>query len=101
MRVFLLVPAGVCAGVLGLAEPASAQTACAPRALIVDRLARQFGEAPQSVGLVASDTLIEVFASDESGTWTILMTRADGISCLVANGSAFETLAQILPGRPA
>ncbi|SIS83621.1 hypothetical protein SAMN05421759_104177 [Roseivivax lentus] len=86
---------------LGLPTQAEARKACAPRDVIIEKLAKRYGEAPQSVGLAANNQVIEVFASDENGTWTVLMTRADGISCLLASGTDFETLMVVPPGRPA
>ena len=45
---------------------------------------------------------MEVFASPETGTWTITVTTAAGMTCLVASGQAFEELAESLPqGDPA
>ncbi|WP_372833383.1 hypothetical protein [Puniceibacterium confluentis] len=80
------------------AGPAVSQPAnCAPRANVVDRLASKFGETRQSMGLGTNNSVIEVFASDETGTWTITVTRTDGISCLVASGQAFEAFADALP----
>ena len=82
-----------------LAAPASAQNAsnCAPRDIIVEKLASKYGETRQSMGLGANNAVIEVFASDETGTWTITVTSVHGMTCLVASGQAFETLAEALP----
>ncbi|MFK7940274.1 MAG: hypothetical protein AB8B82_12905 [Roseovarius sp.] len=82
-----------------LATPTLAQTNnnCAPRDLIVERLAEKYGETRQSMGLGANNAVIEVFASDETGTWTITVTSVHGITCLVASGQAYEALAEALP----
>ena len=42
---------------------------------------------------------MEVFASVESGSWTITVTMSNGITCLVASGQAFEELAEVLPPK--
>jgi hypothetical protein len=34
--------------------------------------------------------VIEVYSSEETGTWTILVTRPDGTSCLLAAGQRWE-----------
>ncbi|MCZ4354217.1 hypothetical protein O4H61_17005 [Roseovarius aestuarii] len=68
---------------------------CAPRAIVVERLASSYGETRQSIGLGANNALIEVFASDATGSWTITVTSATGITCLMASGQAFETLAKV------
>jgi hypothetical protein len=70
---------------------------CAPRDAIVDRLASGYGETRQSMGLGANNAVVEVFASNETGTWTITVTSPGGLTCLVASGQAFEELAEALP----
>ena len=70
---------------------------CAPRPVVVDRLAQSYGETRQSIGLGAQGAVVEVFASDETGSWTITVTMPNGLTCLVASGQSFETLAEALP----
>lgn len=83
---------------LGLAAPAmAAGRNCAPRDTVVDRLAEGYGETRRSIGLGANNAVMEVFASDETGTWTITVTLPNGMTCLVASGQAFETMAEGLP----
>lgn len=83
---------------LTFAGPALAQSNnCAPRDKVVDRLAAKYGETRQSIGLGTDNAVVEVFASDDTGTWTITVTRTDGMTCLVASGQAFETLVEALP----
>lgn len=79
--------------------PAAAQTArnCAPREVVVERLAGTYGESRQAMGLGANNAVVEVFASPESGTWTITVTLPSGVTCLMASGQAFETLVESLP----
>ena len=69
---------------------------CAKRDAVVTRLATAYGETRHSMGLAANNAVIEVFASDETGTWTITVTTSDGLTCLVASGQAFEELAERL-----
>ena len=84
---------------LTLAAQAHAQTArnCAVRDKVVDRLAQGYGETRQSIGLGTNNAVIEVFASDETGSWTITVTTTSGVTCIVASGQAFETLAEAMP----
>lgn len=86
-------------GLLALAATeVSAQSGnCAPRAVVIERLADQYGESRQSVGLGGQGHVVETFASLETGTWTITVTAPSGITCLVASGQSFETLAEALP----
>lgn len=70
---------------------------CAPRDAVMERLAIGYGETRQSVGLGSNNAVVEVFASDETGTWTITVTQPGGLTCLVASGQSFEILAEVLP----
>ncbi len=76
------------------ASAAQAQSNCAPRAVVLDHLAQNFGETRQSIGLGQDGHVIEVFASADSGTWTITITLPNGLTCLVASGDAFEAVAE-------
>jgi len=70
---------------------------CGPRDAVVERMATGYGETRQSVGIGSNNAMVEVFASDETGSWTILVTQANGLSCLVASGQSFEEVAEALP----
>ena len=84
--------------VTALASSAHAQSRnCAQHAMVVERLADGYGESRQSIGIAADNTVVEVFASLETGTWTIVVTQPGGPSCLVASGEAFQMLAEGLP----
>lgn len=72
-----------------LATAAPAQTQCGPHARIVQALAGKYGEAPKAVGTVSRNHLLEVYVS-RAGSWTILVTSADGTSCILASGSDWE-----------
>ncbi len=76
--------------------------ACAERDAIVQRLERGFGEQQKGAGLVSAAQLVEVWRSDETGTWTILMTDAEGMTCIVAAGEAWRDVDQshVVAGDP-
>lgn len=75
-------------------EPAAAATAaCAPREVLLEELADRYGETRQTIGLTGGGDMVEMFASDDSGTWTLLLTQPDGMTCAVAAGIAFELIA--------
>jgi len=81
-----------------LASNATAQSRnCGPHDLVVERLASGYGESRQSIGMGADGNVVEVFASEETGTWTITVTAPGGPTCLVASGAAFQLLAEALP----
>ncbi|PYG30593.1 hypothetical protein [Pelagimonas varians] len=97
-----MLTAGMIVGAASLVEAQAAQN-CAPRDKVVERLAVKYGETRQSMGLGSNNAMMEVFASPASGSWTITVTMANGVTCLVASGQAFEELAEALPplGDPA
>lgn len=76
---------------IALTQAATAQARnCAAREVAIDTLATKYGEARQSIGLSAGGAIVEVFASIETGTWTITATSPDGVTCLMASGRGFD-----------
>lgn len=88
-RHFYLLSFGIGAMILA-ANHANANQACGEHAAVVARLEAQYGEGRQAVGLGANNMVFEVYASEESGSWTITATRPDGLTCLMAAGQAFQ-----------
>ncbi|HEX2525351.1 MAG TPA: hypothetical protein VHL31_03490 [Geminicoccus sp.] len=59
---------------------------------IRQQLREEYAEEPVSLGLQSNGHLLQVFASAESGTWTIVSTAPSGTACVVAAGHDWETL---------
>ena len=68
----------------------AAGPACGPRDDLVQRLSTQFGETRRGIGLGRQNKVVEVFASEATGSWTITVTMPDGRTCLVASGQSWE-----------
>lgn len=83
-----------------MASGAVAQTNCASRDQVVDRLAGKYGEAFSGGGLRNAESVFEVWVSEEKGTWTILLTRSDGISCIMASGTNWRDGIKVPEGQP-
>ncbi|WP_285672108.1 hypothetical protein [Paralimibaculum aggregatum] len=84
------------------APPAQAQQMrCGPRAKIVAHLEKKYGETRHSVGLQQGRGLVEVYANADSGSWTILLTTPQGLSCLMAAGDAYQAMEASLADTPA
>ena len=64
-----------------------AQANCAQRDLVVSKLEGGYGETFAGGGLRDSNAIYEVWFSEERGTWTILLTRPDGVTCVMASGT--------------
>lgn len=62
---------------------------CGDRAVIIERLAERYGEARVLSGLTQTNGVLEFFGNAESGSWTVLITMPNGMTCLVAAGEAF------------
>lgn len=78
---------------LGFSSSAVAQGQnCGNRDAVIDRLAEGYGESRQSIGMAPQGRVVEVFASLETGTWTITVTLPNGMTCLVASGQSYESL---------
>jgi hypothetical protein len=75
-----------------LAIPAYAGPSCGPRKEIVADLGQQFREAPIALGLSSDGTVVEVLTTENGSTWTIMVSRPDGVSCLVAAGESWQEL---------
>lgn len=77
---------------LAIAVPVAqaGNAACSSREDVVRKLADRFGETRTGVGLHREDAVVEMFSSPATGTWTLVVTRADGMSCLLAAGQRWE-----------
>ena len=69
-----------------------AEVICAPSAELTDRLERQFGESLRAQGLRDHETMLEVWSSDRTGRWTLVMSYASGRSCIVAMGEHWDQI---------
>jgi len=86
--------------VVGSLSSASAlEIQCAKHNQMVGLLTKKFSEAPLATGTVNQDRYMQLFVS-ASGSWTIIITKADGESCILAAGENWERLA-IKDQRPA
>ena len=104
-----LMPALVLSTLVGIALPAApagaqmvrAQMVCGKRADIVRQLGEKYGETRRSMGLADGRGVVELYASEETGSWTILITSPQGIACLMAAGQAFQIEPVKAAGNPA
>jgi len=85
---------GLCATFFAL-QPAAAAARCADHTLVVKRLNEIYGESRRAMGVVTGQTVLEVYASDESGSWSITITQPGGPTCLVASGGGFRMAAEL------
>ncbi|WP_231119233.1 hypothetical protein [Rhodovulum sp. MB263] len=67
---------------------------CGQREDILNQLRNRYGESRQALGLAGNDAVVEVFANTRTGTWTVTGTFANGLTCLLASGEAYEPVAE-------
>ena len=91
------------AGLALLPDAARAAAQCAPRDSVAASLAAEFGEVRRVIGLAQDNTVMELYAAADTGTWTLTVTLPNGLTCLVAAGNNFESTSATLPakGEPA
>lgn len=65
---------------------AAAQQGCAPRNVAAMNLAQLYGEIRQGAILPGSVRPLELFVNRQSGTWTLLESRAGGRLCIIGAG---------------
>jgi hypothetical protein len=71
------------------AGTASAQ-ACAAFDTMSKQLEQRYAEVPVAAGLAQTGKLLQVFAAKDGSTWTVILTRPDGLSCIVAAGRHWQ-----------
>ena len=70
---------------------------CGERSTVVASLEKTYSETPVSMGLASNGAVIEILASP-SGSFTIILTRPNGLSCVMAAGESWEDLPKRLAG---
>jgi len=84
-------------GIMVLAAQQVHASTCAPHEDVVKRLTESYGETRRGIGIARQGAVMEVYASDQSGSWTITVTLPDGMTCLIASGQAYEAMTEALP----
>lgn len=89
-KIILLIGAVLVAMFL-FSSGALAQSACAERTEVLEQLANKYKEQPRVMGVANNGGVIEILTSP-TGSFTIIITMPNGVSCLVAAGESFEIL---------
>lgn len=71
---------------IGTPSLALAQIICIDRTDMLDRLAAEFEEHLAEVKMIKDQGLLEVLKSSTKGTWTVILTKPSGTSCVIATG---------------
>jgi hypothetical protein len=83
-----LVAAALVFGMAATGPPiaAHAQINCGIRSQVIGVLKQQHRETILGVGLSSPNAIYEVWRAKKTGSWTILMTKPNNISCIMATG---------------
>ncbi len=77
------------------------QSNCADREVVAAALESKYGERYFGGGMQNRNLIIEVWFSEEKGTWTVLQTRSNGQTCILASGTNWREIVDNTPeGEP-
>jgi hypothetical protein len=79
-------------GVILATQIAHSDPPCDRRETVTALLADRYDETRRALGLAGEAAVMELYASDTTGTWTITMTLPDGRMCLMASGAGYEAI---------
>ena len=79
---------------------AVAEPTCGLHATMIMKLDLQYGESRHGIGLSGPGSAFEIWANDETGSWTILKVYPSGQACWMASGEGWEVDPPVPPGKP-
>ncbi len=91
IRVFAVV-AFAFALLLHTAATVKAQPVCMPHDDFRVELHRNFSEVPVAIAIANNGALIELYAKRDRSSWTLMMTRPGGTSCVLVAGEEWNDL---------
>jgi len=87
----ILTTSALILGMAAVGPPdAQAQMACGTRDSVVVKLGDKYGEVRRGGGLAGPTAIFEIWASEATGTWTILKTTPNGLTCIMAVGEGWH-----------
>ncbi len=72
---------------------------CGKTDKVVGVLGSKYAERVVGMGVVGTRGFMQLFVA-ETGTWTVLLTTPEGISCIIAAGDSYEALDGAGPAVP-
>lgn len=76
----------------GIDAAAAQNPTCDQRQRVIGHLAEKYKEATVAIGVTNGGGLVEVLSSDDGKTWTIIVSRPNGMACLLATGEGWRAL---------
>jgi len=91
---FVLFPLLVFSGTSNAQFQRPQQPQCNERDNVLELLAKKYQEIPIAAGVTNTGGLVEVLNDPKTGTWTIIVSTPQGMSCLVAAGEGWRWFKQ-------
>ena len=82
------------------ASQAWAAPQCAPRDGALKMLAEKYGETLTKQAMTNGGALLEMTENPATGSWSALLSKPNGETCLILSGKGVETFAAVPPGIP-
>jgi hypothetical protein len=73
------------------------QPPCGPTGMIEKRIADKYGETIVGAGIVDGGIMFTL-ANPDTGTFTVLLRRPDGQTCIVMGGTGYATIEAVKSG---
>ena len=71
---------------------------CGERAKMTKFLMKRYKETPRAMGVASSGkSVMEIYTSDK-GSWTVLMTTAKGVTCIMGAGRDWQESSKMATG---
>jgi hypothetical protein len=91
LRISMFSAALVALSATAAAQPTNFDV-CPERRHVLSLMAERFAQGPVAMGLSNNGDLLELLTNPTNGDWTLLATSADGRSCQLAAGTAWQDL---------
>jgi hypothetical protein len=79
---------------IGTAAEAQTQQNCGPREVVIERLKDRYGETRRWFGLTARGLPLEMYTSEEKGTWSLMSVNLNGEMCMISSGQSSHIFPQ-------
>ena len=74
------------------------QAPCGPTGTVEKRIAKEYGESIVGAGMAPGGAAMFTTVNPETGTWTILLRRPDGQTCVLMGGTGYAIQEPEKPG---
>lgn len=93
-------PLAAILAMLALAAPTQAQSVCGDRVEIIKVLAAKYQELPRAFGVTGGDRILAELFVSKTGSWTMLMSQPQGVTCILATGVDWQEMPPPITGKP-